>query len=289
LLQAKPMNCTFRKCCRRFRPGFTLIELLVVIAIIGILAALLLPALAAAKEKAIRAQCESNLKQLGLAQQMYANDNGDFLAMPNWDGGNRGNPVGWLYNPNVGFGGGQGTGIPDPVNPPFKTEGEAASYNGLYYPYMPNARAFFCPKDISTSKDYAHNLRNNMLCTYVMNGVVVDDGTAKTAPRAGEVWSPMCYLLWEPDEYLACPGYPNGEGAQEWNDGANFPDSPPYGSEGIGPLHSGKGGNILALDGHVEFLTEVQFAQQATVPYAAGRTLLWWSTVDPNGGGAAER
>ncbi len=75
-----------RKSLRREFEAFTLIELLVVIAIIAILAALLLPALAQAKQTALKAKCISNLKQIGIAIQLYVDDHDDKLPGPLWTG-----------------------------------------------------------------------------------------------------------------------------------------------------------------------------------------------------------
>src|SRR3954467_7125410 len=89
----------------KLKRAFTLIELLVVIAIIAILAGMLLPSLASAKQKASQKVCINNNKQLRLARPLYTEASRDFMPWPNW--GNNDGP-GWLYKPIGGR-------APDPV------------------------------------------------------------------------------------------------------------------------------------------------------------------------------
>jgi prepilin-type N-terminal cleavage/methylation domain-containing protein len=226
---------------RAFRcTGFTLIELLVVIAIIAILAAMLLPALANAKEKAKRTACLNNCKQIGLGVMMYMHDSNDEF------------PYSWYTDAGVSY------GTTDPHNPNVWPR-MILQYMGINYKPNVQPGVYLCPSERSTTVIPPFNIH------FMGNRHILSDENETlrhgTAVRSAEMRKTSIYwMIMEKGNggLLAIrPGSLGNPTRLYWN---YPPGSPEH------RRHSG-GMTAIAGDGHAEWLRMPKYlGDSKTVP-----------------------
>ncbi len=241
------------------KTGFTLIELLVVIAIIAILAAMLLPALNSAKQRAISIKCMNNYKQIGLAWFMYANDNSDRLPSNNDEFPEPGaaKKLNWIcpYGVTMDWSGSQKN-----TNTLYLTVDSPVLGTALLGNYVANSLTIFvCPADNKLSKLQTPLGWNNRIRTCAMDGAMGDGTKWFQTPNGGN-WPAFynvkkltdmhypgpsdCWVVTDehPDSDDDATFYVNPADAN--GTGTSFTELP-------GSLH-GKASGMVFADGHTE-------------------------------------
>ncbi len=223
-----------RSSLTHYHRGFTLIELLVVIAIIAILASILFPVFARARENARRSSCASNLKQIGLATMQYVQD---------YDGKYFWRCYGDATHPNAPV-------TVDDCRTYWGPNGVTGPTSGFLQPYVKNTQIFTCPSGNATTaypSGYAYNLVAGVPSGYGLTML-----TESNVERASEM---IAFY----DTTWALQGYPTA--ANSWDTGlwnSNFCRKPSTNYENCTAedKHYGRhldGANASYMDGHVKW------------------------------------
>jgi len=255
------------------RFGFTLIELLVVIAIIAILAAILFPVFAAARESARKATCQSNLKQFSIAFAMYKSDFDNKFPMGGW----RGSPNG---------------------TPP--EAGKSRDWHIALYPYVKNKGVYFCPS--STDAHTNPQDWNRTSTDYLFNNQLGRDGDGLT--ESGVNAPADCVNLieghsdWGRDGISCVTPFSNGQLVANdlWcTEYTTFGNNSSLITGGLWatdkklwdlPRHQG-GANVLFCDGHVKFLKNLAAVGAQDSVNKIQAQIPWVQTMDPKQAGGS--